>query len=111
QEAGRGMRPAVEEQEMSGRIPAVVIGGTGYVAGELLRLISAHPFLRLAGVASGSQAGKPVAEAFPHLAPVLGDRLFEEQAGFGGVLIPGDSVAVFSAAPHAVSATGVASAL
>ena len=31
-------------------IPAVVLGGTGYVAGELLRLLAGHPTLSLAGL-------------------------------------------------------------
>ena len=35
---------------MSAPIPAVVLGGTGYVAGELLRLIATHPRLKLAAV-------------------------------------------------------------
>jgi N-acetyl-gamma-glutamylphosphate reductase len=30
--------------------PAIVLGGTGYVAGELLRLIAAHPRLKPASV-------------------------------------------------------------
>jgi len=29
------------------KIPAIVLGGTGYVAGELLRLIAAHPSVEL----------------------------------------------------------------
>jgi len=34
-----------------------VLGGTGYVAGELLRLLAAHPHFRLAAVMSDSQPG------------------------------------------------------
>ena len=29
------------------RVPTLVLGGTGYVAGELLRLIAGHPHLEL----------------------------------------------------------------
>ena len=54
---------------MSNRTPALIIGGTGYVAGELLRLVGQHPGLALAGVSSESQAGTPVSAAFPHLRP------------------------------------------
>ena len=61
---------------MSARTPAIVLGGTGYVAGELLRLVLGHPRLELAGVASDSQPGDAVAGAFPHLAPALGDLAF-----------------------------------
>jgi len=41
----------------SKKIPAVVLGGTGYVAGELLRLIATHPNLQVAAAVSESQAG------------------------------------------------------
>ena len=37
---------------MSSPTPAIVLGGTGYVAGELLRLIAGHPQLRVAAVLS-----------------------------------------------------------
>ena len=39
---------------MSTAVPAFVLGGTGYVAGELLRLIAAHPRFEFAGIASDS---------------------------------------------------------
>ena len=42
------------------RIPTIVLGGSGYVAGEFLRLIAGHPELALGGVVSTSQAGEPV---------------------------------------------------
>ena len=65
---------------MSGRIPAVVLGGTGYVAGELLRLIAAHPRFELAAVMSDSQPGEPLAAAFPHLGSAYPDERFKSQA-------------------------------
>ena len=37
---------------MSARTPAYVLGGTGYVAGEVLRLIAGHPQLELGGILS-----------------------------------------------------------
>src|SRR5689334_24266464 len=37
---------------VSDSIPAIVLGGTGYVAGELLRLLAGHPNFQLAGVMS-----------------------------------------------------------
>ncbi len=61
-------------------IPTIVLGGTGYVAGELLRLIAGHPQLRLAAVMSDSQPGESVGKAFPHLAAVLGDTTFSSKA-------------------------------
>ena len=44
--------------------PAIVLGGTGYVAGELLRLIAGHPRLKVAAILSDSRPGAPVADAF-----------------------------------------------
>jgi flagellar L-ring protein precursor FlgH len=35
---------------MDARIPTLVLGGTGYVAGEVIRLVLGHPNLQLAGV-------------------------------------------------------------
>ena len=43
---------------MSSRIPAVIIGASGYVGGELLRLIAGHPNFELAAAVSDSVAGK-----------------------------------------------------
>ncbi|MEQ1801139.1 MAG: N-acetyl-gamma-glutamyl-phosphate reductase [Gammaproteobacteria bacterium] len=95
---------------MSTRIPALIIGGTGYVAGEFLRLVGQHPGLALAGVSSESQAGTPVSAAFPHLAPVVKDLPFVSQAELAA-RIRGPKVALFSAAPHVVSAGIVATML
>lgn len=91
-------------------IPTLIVGGTGYVAGELVRLVAGHPGLALAGVSSESQAGTPVAEAFPHLAPAVGDLRFVTQAALAE-LMAAPKVAIFSAAPHVVSAAVVAGLL
>ncbi len=95
---------------MGTRTPTLIVGGTGYVAGEFLRLVSQHPGLELAGVSSESQAGTAVRAAFPHLAPVVGDLAFVTQAELA-TRIKGDRVALFSAAPHVVSAGVVATML
>ena len=44
--------------QMTNKIPAIVLGGTGYVSGELLRLIIGHPTFSLAGVMSDSSPGE-----------------------------------------------------
>ncbi|MBN8279532.1 MAG: N-acetyl-gamma-glutamyl-phosphate reductase [Gammaproteobacteria bacterium] len=95
---------------MSTRVPTLIIGGTGYVAGEFLRLVAQHPGLELAGVSSESQAGTAVSAAFPHLAPVVGDLPFVTQAELAA-RIRGPKMALFSAAPHVVSAGAVAAML
>ena len=89
---------------MSARIPAVVLGGTGYVAGELLRLIATHPRFELAAVMSDSQPGEPLAAAFPHLSSAYPDERFKSQAQVQELVSEARESAVFSAAPHGVSA-------
>ena len=89
---------------MSSPIPAVVLGGTGYVAGELLRLLAGHPRLRVRAVMSDSQPGEPLAAAFPHLASAYGDDRFQSQEQVQALLAGEPSCALFSAAPHGVSA-------
>jgi N-acetyl-gamma-glutamyl-phosphate reductase common form len=89
---------------VSDTIPTIVLGGTGYVAGELLRLTLGHPQLMLAAVLSDSQPGASVAQAFPHLAPVCGDLVFSSQQQVEAVLQTTARPAIFGAAPHGASA-------
>jgi [amino group carrier protein]-6-phospho-L-2-aminoadipate/5-phospho-L-glutamate reductase len=51
-----------------------VIGGAGYAAGELLRLLLQHPEVAECVVTSRSQAGKPIGEVHPALAPIAAGR-------------------------------------
>ncbi|HEX5208793.1 MAG TPA: N-acetyl-gamma-glutamyl-phosphate reductase [Steroidobacteraceae bacterium] len=96
---------------MKTSIPTVVLGGTGYVAGELLRLLTGHPRFGLAAVMSDSQPGGLVAEAFPHLAAAYGDTRFKSQAEVQSLVAGSPECAVFSAAPHGVSAALIDSVL
>jgi N-acetyl-gamma-glutamylphosphate reductase len=89
---------------MSARIPTIVLGGTGYVAGELLRLIAGHPDYELAGILSDSQPGEPVAKAFGHLAPAYPDTKFAPIEEIETLVASLPRSAVFSAAPHVASA-------
>ncbi len=89
---------------MSEPIAAVVLGGTGYVSGELLRLLAGHPHLRVRAVLSDSQPGEPLAAAFPHLAGTYGGWRFQGQDELRALLGSEPRCAVFSAAPHGVSA-------
>ncbi|HUY84151.1 MAG TPA: N-acetyl-gamma-glutamyl-phosphate reductase [Steroidobacteraceae bacterium] len=92
---------------MSARTPAFVLGGTGYVAGELLRLIGAHPRLELGGIVSQSHAGVAIAEAFPHLLGTYGDRRFASLDEVDGLVRATASAALFSAAPHGAAAATI----
>jgi len=90
---------------MTTSVPAVVLGGTGYVAGELLRLLSVHPYLDLAAIASDSQPDEAVARFFHHLAPVLPQLRFSDHDEILEYVAVNAQTAVFSAAPHGVSAS------
>lgn len=88
----------------SPRVPAAVLGGGGYVAGELARLLVGHPRLELVSQVSTSQAGEPVAAAFPHLAGVLPDRRFESEDALVARFVEGQRLALFAATPHGETA-------
>ncbi len=89
---------------MNKQIPAIVLGGTGYVSGELLRLVVGHPNFTLAGVMSDSSPGEFAGKSFPHLAGVLGDLAFKSQADIAARVASQPASAVFCAAPHGAAA-------
>jgi N-acetyl-gamma-glutamyl-phosphate reductase len=76
-----------------------VAGASGYVGGELLRLIAGHPDLELAAAAAHGQAGRPIGTAHPHLRGCA-ERTFTETAP----AVLADADLVFLALPHGVSA-------
>lgn len=62
-----------------------VVGATGYGSGELVRLLSRHPHVKIHSLISSSQAGETLGNVFPHLAHLTqslqewdADRLAEE---------------------------------
>ena len=87
-------------------IPAVILGGSGYVAGEILRLLVGHDGIQPAAVLSESQAGEPVEKVFPHLAGCYPDLKLSRREDLGDLFVglPGDRVAIFCAAPHGTAA-------
>ena len=82
----------------------VVIGGSGYIAGELLRLLAVHPFLRDLAPISESKPGTLVEEAFPHLEGAYPGLKFLGADALPRLFAENETVAVFSAAPHGASA-------
>jgi N-acetyl-gamma-glutamyl-phosphate reductase common form len=84
--------------------PAIVLGGTGYVAGELLRLIAGHPQLELAAILSDSQPGAPVAGAFAHLRSAYPELKFASLDAVEALMRSAPRSALFCAAPHGVAA-------
>jgi N-acetyl-gamma-glutamyl-phosphate reductase len=77
-------------------IRTAILGASGYVGGELLRLAAAHPALAVAKLFGESKAGQPVAEVHPHLAPAFPDAAIEK---FDGAALDGIDL-VFAALPH-----------
>jgi len=96
---------------MNGRIPAIVLGASGYVGGELLRLIAAHPHFALAAAVSDSRAGSPVGGTFGHLSRALSGQAFFSHEDWPDQVESGSDLALFSAAPHGASAAVIANAL
>jgi N-acetyl-gamma-glutamylphosphate reductase len=85
-------------------IPAAILGGTGYVGGELLRLVDGHPELHLMAAVSDSSAGQPITDSFPHLRGASSEALFQGHDTWIESIDSGSELALFSAAPHGLSA-------
>lgn len=85
-------------------VPAMVLGGSGYVAGELLRLLAGHPHLRPFAALSESQAGGAVEAAFPHLAGCYPCLAFSGREDLPRLIAEHERLAVLCAAPHGAAA-------
>ncbi len=96
---------------MSKPIQSVILGATGYVGGELLRLLAQHPSFETAAAVSESRAGKPIAATFGHLAPQDGHATFSAHGDWLDSIAAGSQLALFSAAPHGASAAMIAEVL
>jgi len=48
------------------RLKVVIVGASGYAGGELIRLISNHPFVQLTAITSEQYAGRTLAAVFGH---------------------------------------------
>ena len=87
-------------------IRTAILGASGYVGGELLRLIAAHPKLAPAKLYGESKAGQALGVVHPHLAAAYPDAVFEKFAGaLDGIDL------VFAALPHGHSQRVAASIL
>src|SRR4051812_31552518 len=45
-----------------------ILGASGYTGAELIRLLLTHPHASITALTAESNAGKPLAEVYPHLA-------------------------------------------
>ena len=77
-------------------IRVVILGASGYVGGELLRLLAAHPAMEAAVAFGSSTAGRPVAEVHPHLALAYPDMML---AAWSPNLLVGTDL-ILAALPH-----------
>jgi N-acetyl-gamma-glutamyl-phosphate reductase len=86
------------------RYEAIVLGASGYVGAECLRLIEGHPRLTLKAAVSESKAGESITSLFPHLSS-LADARFRSPSEIPSILEDAwGPVAVLSAASHGASA-------
>ncbi|MEO0049449.1 MAG: putative N-acetyl-gamma-glutamyl-phosphate reductase [Actinomycetota bacterium] len=76
-----------------------IAGASGYVGGELLRLIAQHPQLELKTVTANTNVGETVATLHPHLVQFADQRFVPTDAEH----LSGHDI-VFLALPHAKSA-------
>lgn len=76
-----------------------IAGATGYVGGELLRLLSGHPHIDIGALTAGSSAGSTVGEHHAHLIGLSDRPVLETNAEN----LTGHDV-VFLALPHGTSA-------
>jgi N-acetyl-gamma-glutamyl-phosphate reductase len=77
-------------------IKAAVVGGSGYIGGEIVRLLSRHPRISLEAITSRQLAGQKVADAHPFLRGYV-DLTFSESVDGQGLDV------VFLATPHGAS--------
>ncbi len=80
-----------------------IIGASGYTGAELIRILLAHPHVSIKALTGDSQAGKSMAEVYPHLRfKNLPKLVTLEQVDFTGVDL------VFCCLPHGTTQTVIA---
>ncbi len=84
-------------------LKVAICGGSGYAGGELIRLLSSHPFVKITAVTSEKSAGKTVSNLFPHL--INHTNLVYEPLNKHRLLTKADLF--FMALPHAESQEAV----
>ncbi len=79
------------------QVRVAIVGASGYAGAELVRLLAGHPQVEIAALYARNREDTPLADEFPHLAP-LGLRLVD------GTPAPGEVDVAFLALPHGASA-------
>lgn len=81
---------------LSAPVKMAILGASGYIGGEALRLLLGHPCVEVGAATSASNAGQPVTSVHPHLAKLT-------NLNFTADLSPEEASrydAVFMALPH-----------
>jgi len=89
------------------QIVTAILGATGYTGAELIRLIDAHPAMRIAHLGAHSQAGKLVSEVLPGISGEVSNITLSAS----DAPLPADTELVFTALPHGAAAQSVKLAL
>jgi N-acetyl-gamma-glutamyl-phosphate reductase len=76
-------------------VPVAIVGATGYVGAELVRLLARHPSVRIVGLVARGRDDEPIERTHAHLAPT-GLTVAAD--------VPAEAAAVFFALPHGVAA-------
>ena len=85
------------------RLRIGILGASGYTGAELVRLLARHPGAEIRLLTADRQAGRPLAEVFPHLGAVrLPDLVKIEAADWDAIDL------VFCALPHGTTQTVIA---
>lgn len=82
-------------------VQVAILGASGFVGGELLRLCAGHTGLQPSHLFGESRAGKSVVEVHPHLVGAYGDQAIERLED----RVPGAVDLVLAALPHGRSQT------
>jgi N-acetyl-gamma-glutamyl-phosphate reductase len=77
-------------------IRAAILGASGFVGAELLRLLDLHPGIEAAALFGDSQAGQPLGDVHPHLALAYSDLVVDR---YSPEALAGAEI-VFCALPH-----------
>ena len=81
-----------------GPVRVAIVGATGYVGAELIRLLALHPHAVITGLVGRDRKGDPLAGIHPHLA-TRDLHVYDH--------VPDDAEAVFLALPHGVAAARI----
>ena len=98
-DAAPGTAAAVGRRALGGDpVRVAIVGATGYVGAELIRLLALHPNVRIVGLVGRERKGDPIAGIHPHLA-TRDLKVFDA--------VPERAEVVFLALPHGAVAARI----